>query len=68
VGIDTIHDGFFSRKRQRQGRDLRNIRGKKRAKGREVRRPFSAKARLKKSPSVAYSAAWQAFKYWQPDQ
>jgi hypothetical protein len=47
---------FFLVRDSAKKRNLRDIRGKKRAKGREVRRPFSAKARLKKSPSVAYSA------------
>jgi hypothetical protein len=59
---------FFLARDYAKTRDLQEFLGKKRASGREVRRPFSAKARLKKSPSAAYSAVWQRFKYWQRDQ
>jgi hypothetical protein len=59
---------FFLARDSARTRDLQDFQGKKRASGRGVRRPFSAKARLKKSPSMAYSAVWQRFKYWQLDQ
>jgi hypothetical protein len=52
VGIDTIHDGISHEKRLLKARIL-GISGKKSAVGRGVHAPFSAKAGLKKSPSIA---------------
>jgi hypothetical protein len=42
VGVDTIHDRFFLAIGRAGTRDIQDVRGKKRASGREVRRPFSA--------------------------
>jgi hypothetical protein len=53
VDIDTIHDGFFSREKALKAR-FSGAKGKKRAVRRDVQAPFSAKACLKKSPSIAY--------------
>jgi hypothetical protein len=54
VGVDTIHDGFFSQETAPGSAALKvNFRSKKRANGREVRAPFTAKSRPEKSPSKA---------------
>jgi hypothetical protein len=55
VDIDTIHDGFFSREKALKAR-FSGAKGKKRAIRRDVQAPFSAKASLKKSPSIAYNS------------
>jgi hypothetical protein len=59
---------FFSQETRAWSAVFGDFRGKKRAKGREVQAPFSAKAPLKKSLSLAYRAVRRQLKYWQPYQ
>jgi hypothetical protein len=68
VGVDTLHDGFFSQETAPIDAILGNFRSKKRAKGRELQTSFNAKAGRKKSLSMAYLMVRRPLKYWQPDQ
>jgi hypothetical protein len=52
VDIDTIHDGIFLTGNRVQAR-FSGAKRQKRAITRDVQAPFSAKAGLKKSPSIA---------------
>jgi len=63
VGVDTLHDGFFSQETAPTDAILGNFRSKKRAKGRELPASFNAKAGRKKSLSMASHAVRPPLKY-----
>jgi hypothetical protein len=65
VGIDTIHDGFFSQEIALWRAIFVGIsRQKTRQQARRFRAPFTAKARPKKSPSKADYGFVNRVKYW----